>query len=113
MRAMPDPDDKAETAGASCRDASRCILENYGARRQYSETARGFQEHVRSGFPAQMHTVKIDAIDAASKNAVKRPACRISVQWRLDEATANARVPHGEAPRQDLTPVRPRAPAAP
>ena len=64
MHAMPDPDDKAETAGASCRDASRCILENYGARRQYSETARGFQEHVRSGLPAQMHTVKIDAIDA-------------------------------------------------
>jgi hypothetical protein len=64
VRARPDADDKAETAGACRRDATRCVLENHGARRERSETARSFQEHVRSRLPAQPQAVEIDAIDA-------------------------------------------------
>ena len=64
MRAMPDADDKAETAGASRRDASRCVLENCRARWKHPETARGFQENVRSRLSAQTQPFKIDAIDA-------------------------------------------------
>jgi len=42
LRATPHADDKAETASASCRDARRCILENYRARWKHAETTRGF-----------------------------------------------------------------------
>ena len=109
---MPYADDKAETAGAGCRHARCCVLENYGARWKDAETASGFQEHIRSRFPGEAQVVKIDAIDAYIEECRREiPARRISAQWRLDEATA-VRMPRPPAPRRrprpGRTPARPR-----
>jgi hypothetical protein len=64
MRAASDPDDKAETAGASRGDAGCRIFEHHSANWSDAETARGFQKHVRRRLPAQTETVKINTINA-------------------------------------------------
>ena len=59
-----DTDDKAETAGASCFDTRRRILEDCRTRRRCVETACSFQKHVGSRLPSKAQSIKIDAVDS-------------------------------------------------
>ena len=67
LLARPYANDQAETAGASCSNASRGVLEHDSASWRYAETPSGFEEHVSSGLSGETETVKIYTIDSSIK----------------------------------------------
>ena len=88
MRAMPDADDEAETAGASRGDAGSGVLEHHACAGGTPRRRAASRNMSGAGFPARPRRSRSMPSTRASKSAVKRPACRISAQWWLDEATA-------------------------
>src|SRR6516164_9685901 len=93
LRVSRNSNDQAETASASRRNAGRGVLEHYSASWGTPRRRAASKNMSAAGFPIRPRRSRSKPSTWSSKNSVKRPARKMSLQRRLDEATAKRR-PH-------------------